>query len=79
MKSFAKVDVPYYMSENVHESTRINLIQDEDTKRKGELNEIIAFIRNEVTPLIQSRVPTDQHALDEILRYSSFVCLRKYK
>ena len=63
------MEVPVYTPNDViHDSSKIQQIQEDDLQRSSELDEIINFINSEVSNALKSLVPHNQSEIDNALR-----------
>ena len=55
-------------SELIHDSTRLQLVQDDDANRLTRFNEVLDFINNDIHDLVKHFSPFEQAELDEKLK-----------
>lgn len=75
MKRVLSIDSSCYAIDQVNDSARIQIIQEDDLHRSSKINEIINFINTEVNELIKNYTPYDQEEIDDKLRHDWFLCL----
>lgn len=61
------VEVPYFSPPELFDSSRIQQIQEDDIRRRDELQEAIKFINNNITTLVKMFSPNSQDEIDENL------------
>lgn len=66
------VDAPCHNFDLVNDSSKIQLIQEEDAFRSSKINEIISFINTEINDLIKNHSPSDQDEIDDKLKFVKF-------
>lgn len=61
------INSPCFSNDLVHDSAKIQLIQEDDAYRASKLNSIITFINTEVNDLVKNFSPLDQEEIDDKL------------
>ena len=55
--------------DQIHDSAKIQHIQEEDVYRASKLNNVIQFINTDINDLLKNYSPHEQEELDEKLKY----------
>ncbi len=62
------IEVPSYSNpEQLNDSSRIQLILEDDVRRREELNDVIKFINENITNVLKLFDPLQQNEIDENL------------
>jgi hypothetical protein len=62
------IEVPCYSNpEQIHDSSRIQQIQEDDARRRAELNDAVIFINENITKELKMFSPFNQNEIDENL------------
>lgn len=67
-KKILSLNAPCYSIELIHDSSKIQHIQEDDTYRTSKLNSVIHFINTEINDSVKNFSPLDQDELDEKLK-----------
>lgn len=59
---------PCHAHELINDQARIQIIQDDDTRRSNNLSSLIEFVNQELNDCVRNYSPLEQDELDEKLR-----------